>query len=220
MDPGNKEKHKNWSNFKIFHHFLSHASVYFRQAYFALNRTPSGGGIHRALLKGRIRWRSRTGQRGAGLKWPTRAFFLLSGQNVSNLALPTSRSELLTGCAIHRFHHIPTETLFREEQRSPGIPGEGWERRSTLKHREIEAMDFRVQSVGSGRLFVWAAFSCHELVRNRPPSSLIQTHTSAALGWKKRCSKTVCRSNTKTFFYHTCFLFFSPNENVYFYLEI
>lgn len=54
-------------------------------------------------------------------------------------------------------------------------------------------MDLRVQSVGFGRLFVWAAFSRHKLVRNHPPSSLVQTSTSAALGFREECRRTVCR---------------------------
>lgn len=44
--------------------------------------------------------------------------FLQSGQNTANLALLASRGEPATCGAIHRFHYIPTETLFREEQRS------------------------------------------------------------------------------------------------------
>lgn len=44
--------------------------------------------------------------------------FLQSGQNIANLALPTSQGEPVTCGAIHCFHYILTETLFREEQRS------------------------------------------------------------------------------------------------------
>lgn len=45
--------------------------------------------------------------------------------------------------------------------------------------------------------FVWAALSRHKLVRNRPPSSLIQTRTSAALGFREGRRRTACRSNAK-----------------------
>lgn len=44
--------------------------------------------------------------------------FLQSGQNTANLALPTSQGEPVTCGAIHYFHYILTETLFREKQRS------------------------------------------------------------------------------------------------------
>lgn len=44
--------------------------------------------------------------------------FLQSGQNTANLALPTGHGEPVTCGAIHCFHYILTETLFREEQRS------------------------------------------------------------------------------------------------------
>lgn len=106
------------------------------------------------LFKSTIRWRRCTGQSGTRLRWPTRSVFLLSGQNVSNLRLPTSRTELLNTGPSVAFIIFQVKTLFREEQKGGG----GWEQRWTLKRREMETMDLRVQSVGSGRLFVWAAF--------------------------------------------------------------
>lgn len=51
--------------------------------------------------------------------------FLAVGAKRVQFNAPTSSTEVPTRGAIHRFHHIPTDTLFREEQRSPGVPWEG-----------------------------------------------------------------------------------------------
>lgn len=121
---GMREKTKTGRLSRYFIIFCPSTMFFPRQAHFARKRTPHGGKLTWLYLRGGSGGGGAQVSQAQGSGDQRGPFFLLPGQNVSNLALPTSRSELLTRGAIYRFHHIPTETLFREEQRSPGVPGE------------------------------------------------------------------------------------------------